>query len=132
MNHDLRSRCVHVRTQTNRHLAVYPVTEDVDGCGRVTASPFRAGYASNHPQAAGGRASAHHGVARREAHEGGGLRRAEPRAARQRLPARWPRDDGTLRAGALSASCRRTERTRLAQGGPRANGVPGLLDLFKK
>ena len=38
---------MHVKTKTGRSLAVYPVTETVEGHGRVTAYPMRLGYASN-------------------------------------------------------------------------------------
>ena len=37
----------HVKTKTGRSLTVYPVTETVEGHGRVTAYPMRLGYASN-------------------------------------------------------------------------------------
>ena len=46
VGYDGDTRCVHVLTKTGRHLAVYPVTENVENCGRVTAYPMRPGYAS--------------------------------------------------------------------------------------
>ena len=44
-NYDPESRCVHVVTQSGRHLAVYPMTDYVPECGYVTAYPLRPGYA---------------------------------------------------------------------------------------
>ncbi|CAE7473081.1 Pif1 [Symbiodinium pilosum] len=45
-SYDPCSRCVHVVTKTWRNLAVYPITDWVEGCGYVTAHPMRPGYAS--------------------------------------------------------------------------------------
>ena len=45
-SYDPCPRCVHVVTKTGRNLAVYPITDWVDGCGYVTAYPMRPGYAS--------------------------------------------------------------------------------------
>ena len=44
--YDPKSRCVHVKTKTGRHLAVYPITDYVKECGYVTAYPMRPGYAT--------------------------------------------------------------------------------------
>ena len=49
---DAASKCLHVITATQRHLAVFPLTEDVENAGRVRFYTIRAGYASNHPQTA--------------------------------------------------------------------------------
>lgn len=46
ISYDSLSRCVHVLTKTGRNLAVYPMTEYVERCGRVTSYPIRPGYAS--------------------------------------------------------------------------------------
>ncbi|CAE7216115.1 Pif1 [Symbiodinium sp. CCMP2456] len=45
-SYDPNSRCLHVLTKTGRNLAVYPITDWVEGCGYVTAYPVRPGYAS--------------------------------------------------------------------------------------
>ena len=44
--YDEESKCLRVMTATNRRLAIYPVTDDVPKCGRVTHYPARLGYAS--------------------------------------------------------------------------------------
>ena len=44
--YDASTKCLQVRTATKQRLAVHMHTEDVEGCGRVTSFPVRAGYAS--------------------------------------------------------------------------------------
>ena len=44
--YEVGTKCIHVRTKTGRHLAVYPITDYVPDCGYVTAYPLRPGYAS--------------------------------------------------------------------------------------
>ena len=48
MDYDPSRKYTHVLTQTQRHLAVYPISEYVPECGSVTAYPMRLGYASTH------------------------------------------------------------------------------------
>ena len=42
---DAASKCLLVVTATQRHLAVFPLAEDVENAGRVRFYPIRAGYA---------------------------------------------------------------------------------------
>ena len=44
--YDRRSRALEVRTETGKRLAVYPHTDNIEKCGRVTCYPVRLGYAS--------------------------------------------------------------------------------------
>ena len=44
--YDPHSRALEVRTDSGNRVAVYPYTENVDKCGRVTCYPVRLGYAS--------------------------------------------------------------------------------------
>ena len=43
--YDSKHKCLQVTTATGKRLAVFPYTEDVPQCGRVTCFPVRLGYA---------------------------------------------------------------------------------------